>query len=330
MSNEEEHRFGKMEPVVSETGYTSVASDGTLSQKLRRKRRKSKRSKSECEQLNELSEDKPMSYSLNFVSKPECKILYKNISLEFSKWLKWQRMILICGLTEKCSRSLLRTLGTVVEPVLHKSFRGSTVFCIMEEQGKQLISRRSTQSSVVTSSCTSPRHISSTTTLTLSALDSRNERAVASAHEVSHLTTVDSCGSFLPPIDSSRISIVQKNIEYLDKIKHTHCNKDEIKPTPSQQFFPNMMITRSAGLGKICVAKNVLKLETLPQNYTSKLFKNRKWWSSSAKSSSFLAPNGKMLLENFKSHLAVIYKVNADFIHNTLLDDWICTFPSAS
>ena len=298
-----------MESIISTTGNVSVASDGPLSQKLKKKRRKSRKSKAENEQLIESEKDYLYTPRLHFVSKPECKILYKNIKEEFIKWLKWQRLILICGLTDKCSKSLLRTMGTVVEPVLHNSFNGTAVLFIeMKEQENQMISRRTTQTPLVNASCACTRSINSSHV----DLDSNNQSLVVTSQELSNMTAVNNGEPFLPPIDSSKISIVEKRTESHEKNWwHKHCDKDEIQSAPSQQFFPDIMISRSTGLGKICVAKNLRNVETIDQNYTSKLFKNRKWWSLSATSSSFLVPNGKKLLDNFKSHLDVIYKVFA-------------------
>ena len=308
-SLKESVRLDEMESIISSAGNISVTSDGSLSQKLKKKRKKSRKSKIENEQLIQLEKDYLYTPGLHFVSKPQCKILYKNIIDEFTKWLKWQRLILICGLTSKCSKSLLRTMGTVVEPVLHKSFKGTTVFCIeMKGQESPMISRRTTQSPLINASCPCTSGIS----LTHVDLDSKNQGVVVTSKELSNMTTVDNSEPFLPPIDPSKMSVVEKGIEVPERHwRHKHCSEDEIQSAPSRQFFPDMMISRSTELGKICVSKRVRNIETLNQNYTSKFFKNRKWWSLSATSSTFLVPNGKKLLDNFKSHLDMIYKVFA-------------------
>ena len=261
-----------MESVIAAPKVLSVTPDNVFPQRMKKKRKKSKKLKHENEQLGDLDSNGLDSVGLHYESRPECKILYKTITEEFRTWLKWQRMILICGLTAKCSKSLLRTMGTVVEPVLHKSFKDEIVFYInIPDQDTAQISRKSSLSS---------------------ARDSANARE-----------------PFLPPIDLSKGSIVQTSVDNAVKMPHKHCNKDEINSAPSKQFFHDMMISKSRGLGKICVSKKMLNFQAINKNYTSHVFKNRKWWSSSATSSSLIAPNGRRLLENFKIYLDRTYKV---------------------
>jgi len=260
-----------MESVIATSQALSVTPDSVFSQRMKKKRKKSKKLKAENEQLSELDSNSLDSAGLHYESKPECKILYKNITEEFRTWLKWQRMILICGLTAKCSKSLLRTMGTVVEPVLHKSFNDEVVLYInIPDQDTAQISRKSSPSST---------------------RDSANPRE-----------------PFLPPIDPSKGSIVQTNADNQMKVRHKHYNKDEINAAPSKQFFHDTMISKSKGLGKICVSRKMLNFQAINKNYTSHVFKNQKWWSSSATSSSLIVPNGRRLLENFKIYLDRIYK----------------------
>lgn len=50
------------------------------------------------------------------------KQLCKKVSEWFSSWRPWQQRILLCSMTEKCSKSQLRTLVTSLEPVFHRDF----------------------------------------------------------------------------------------------------------------------------------------------------------------------------------------------------------------
>lgn len=50
------------------------------------------------------------------------KQLCKKVSEWFSNWRPWQQRILLCSMTEKCSKDQLRTLATSLEPVFHRDF----------------------------------------------------------------------------------------------------------------------------------------------------------------------------------------------------------------
>ena len=294
-----------MELVLSNSERATVTQNVGLSQKSRKKGKKSSK-KSKKKSLAETTfeeQDGLFFPGLHFVSKPECRKLYKDITDEFSQWLKWQRNLLLCGLTGKCSKSLLRTMNTVVEPVLHGSFK-------ITSHGTGWARGGINKGEIQSLSHNEKIHIRNKSSFRdpLDVILDQNEVKTAINSMMSNLVAQE---SFLPPIKPQKTTLTGELLENSSCIRHKHCNKDEIKSTPSKHYFPDVMVSRSDGLGKICSTKDTIHHFEVPnQNYNSRIFKNRKWWSSSATSSSFQAPNGKRLLDNLKHQLDTIYKVN--------------------
>ncbi|XP_011675203.2 uncharacterized protein LOC756678 isoform X2 [Strongylocentrotus purpuratus] len=53
------------------------------------------------------------------------KQIFRTISEWFEVWMPWQRRIVLCGTTDRCSTSQLEYLATALEPVFHRDFQNS-------------------------------------------------------------------------------------------------------------------------------------------------------------------------------------------------------------
>merc|ERR1712189_116165 len=88
-------------------------------QSIRRPKKRGNKSRKKEGKISDGPNLENEGFRQHFNSKPEKRILYKKMLSEFEIWMSWQRKILLCGLTEKCTRSFLRTLCTVFEPIFH-------------------------------------------------------------------------------------------------------------------------------------------------------------------------------------------------------------------
>lgn len=326
-----------MEPIISSSESITVGHELISSTKVKKKgKRNIKKNKKRNEDFihsSDLTEaDGLYLPGLHFISKPERRILYKTIADGFNQWLGWQRKIALCGLTGKCSKSLVRTMGTVVEPVLHGSFRGATnlPFYVKRKVDSPDSKLDSLTSAIKSHSLMQDGKLS-TAELQNGDHDTCKDMMVAIAcHDTDQIPkNRDIChqAPSLPPIEPRKNSLIASDVRSFIEMGHKHCNKDELKSTASHQFFPDIMLTRSTELGKICAAKTVINLEMLSKKYTSKVFKNRKFWSMSAQNSTFVTPNGKRLLENFNGQLETTYKVCSHiFCQNSSCEVQIFTF----
>ncbi|XP_038072314.1 uncharacterized protein LOC119740909 isoform X2 [Patiria miniata] len=53
------------------------------------------------------------------------KQIFRKICQWFETWMPWQKRILLCGTTDRCSNSQLEYLATALEPVFHRDFSAS-------------------------------------------------------------------------------------------------------------------------------------------------------------------------------------------------------------
>lgn len=321
---------------------------------LKKKTKKSskKKKKENAEDLQSLEQGLQFP-GRNFVAKPECRILFKKTAEIFNRWLSWQRKILICGLTDRCSKSLLRTMTTVVEPILPakvagqsrleivtrqkeaKSFAALNEFeCPTIQEGNSKVSFRKSASNTSnvmrskspfieelggavsatatqdiqerTSKLSFRKDASSTSNVIGSKSPFIEELALggAASTTATHDVQISNSpsNSFLP--DIAQICSPPLTAQYYIT-NHKHHKRDSVV-RPTKNFFPDIMFAK--GLGKVCVIKSVIQDEA-GNRYSSKLFKNRKWWPRSAPESAFLIPSGRKLLENFRNSLESIYQV---------------------
>ena len=296
----------------------SIASDLKFGSKAKKKGKKTgKKKKKDDEKQQSTASDRDKEglsyYRKNFVSRPECRILFKEISDSFEQWLSWQRKITICGLTEKCSKSLVRTLGTVVEPIRHGNALALSPSFVKKKS--LLYSKNGNYSK--------PSFISTIASKNVSPIQSNtsnkvlNEQRLHTGFSNSEQYYNDftneredfSPSSFLPAIEMKAQFTSASQQLNLVHLSHKHHDSCSLNYAPSDSFFPKILLTKSDELGKLCTPKSIVRINST--FYTSKTFKNRKWWPSSAPQNDFLAPSGKKLLWNFKKRLTVIYEVNS-------------------
>lgn len=307
-----------MDSVTRRNENISVAPNLALSERVKKKSRRLARKARKGKKLGLVSlepENGLFFPGLHFISKPECRALYKQAADEFVTWLSWQKKIALCGLTEKCSKSLLKTMGTVIEPVLHESFE-----CTASFSGGKILSNSVT---VERNESVKERQYPSSTK-SLSQPEPKKAMEVG-AFEFGNMHSEVPQDPFLPSIEPQRQSITLDRLRNTAYTAHKHCREDEYKYRRKQQFFPDIMHSRTTGLGKICTSRDILNSETSNHKYNSRIFKNRKFWSLSATDSMFLAPNGNLLLENFRIKLRSIYKVN---YHGHTLSRFVKVFQS--
>ncbi|XP_022089096.1 uncharacterized protein LOC110978414 isoform X2 [Acanthaster planci] len=53
------------------------------------------------------------------------KRIFQKVCQWFETWMPWQKRILLCGITDRCSSSQLEYLATALEPVFHRDFSAS-------------------------------------------------------------------------------------------------------------------------------------------------------------------------------------------------------------
>ena len=302
----------------------SVLKDITLPVTLKRKAKKfSKRNRKEnIEDLQRLEQGLQFP-GRNFIAKPECRILFKKTTEIFSQWLSWQRKILICGLTDRCSKSLLRTMTTVVEPILPAKVSGQSRLEIMTRQteAKSLVLNETKNGfECPTIQEGNSKWVSNKNASTISnAPQSRSPfieelggtATTAALHVPDDKSSSSPSNSFLPDIPQTCQTYTSPLTAQFYVNDHKHHKRDSVV-RPTKNFFPDIMFAK--GLGKVCAIKSVIQDET-GNRYSSKLFKNRKWWPHSAPENAFLVPSGRKLLENFKSSLESIYQVILHLLH---------------
>ncbi|XP_065055255.1 uncharacterized protein LOC135683825 isoform X1 [Rhopilema esculentum] len=294
----------------------SIASDLKFGNKAKKKGKKTgkKKKKDDEKQQSTASEcDKEglSYYRKYFVSKPECRILFKEISDNFEQWLSWQRKIIICGLTEKCSKSLVRTLGTVVEPIRHGNALALNPSFVKKKS--LLYSKNGNYSKPNSISTISPNNVSPVQSNTsYKVLNEQRLHTLGFSNSEQYYNDFTneredfSHSSFFPAIETKAQFTSANQQLNLAQLSHKHQDSCSLKYAPSESFFPKILLTKSDELGKLCTPKSIVRINST--FYTSKAFKNRKWWPSSAPQNDFLAPSGKKLLWNFKKRLTVIYE----------------------
>eukprot|EP00794_Sanderia_malayensis_P019919 gene19919-21871_t len=243
----------------------------------------------------------------NFISKPEKQILYKKILSGFISWMVWQKKILLCGLTGKCSRSFLQTLSTVFEPILHEkntrvslSLSSSLTQSIMMNKGD--IEMQDDGGFVFEMDMlmhgvkASVQHDSSDPQDMYDAVNTRQGRE----------------SSFLPQIPNRPYTIGNSTTGTLKHnwpINHVHENANLSPAKRANAFFPKIMTSRTDKLGRICSVNAIVSCKAGTSDYNTRAFKNRKWWAqSSADHSLFAAPKGRLLMKGFRDRLDIIYK----------------------
>ena len=296
----------------------SVIKDITFPVTLKRKTKKfSKRNKKEnIEDLQRLEQGLQFP-GRNFVAKPECRILFKKTTEIFSQWLSWQRKILICGMTDRCSKSLLRTMTTVVEPILPAKVSGQSRLEIMTRQTEaKSLALNGTKNGFEcpaiqegSSKWSSHQNASSMSNAPRSRSPFIEElggiATTAGLYFPDDKSSNSPGNSFLPDIAQTYHTYTSPLTAKLYINDHKH-HKRESVVRPTKNFFPDIMFAK--GLGKVCAIKSVIQDEA-GNRYSSKLFKNRKWWPRSAPENAFFAPSGRKLLETFRSSLESIYQV---------------------
>ncbi len=288
-------------------GHVSMQYEGTKKSKKhgRKNRTKSKPKEYSQHDLN------------NFTSKPETKILYLKVLAEFENWIVWQRKILLCGLTKKCTRPFLQTLSTVFEPVLHINLIRSSMSPIRLKNHFKILPEREIN---VQQGPISP--FETDESFSRKAINHKEEIPKFSIPREITNHRSDNEEHFLPLITSPAKN--RKTYCTDPSQEEQDCNNNHVHQSASSKssrrtinFFPNIMTSRTNQLGKICSVRTVVNDGTVNSRYSTKDFKNRKWWTVPSSDAYKLAvPKGKLLMQNFRKSLETTYMVPNKFVLN--------------
>ena len=225
----------------------------------------------------------------NPVLTAELRFLCKKISFVFESWMSWQRKIFLCGLTERCMKPFLVTLATVVEPISHCSFQSKYSPLRIRKTSSKVATKEAEILEYDENLFTKKPHFPANRKFS-----TQRKSPVPLGLRRYTLGKVEPVSiSATPGFDTA----------------HMHKKVDSTSSGSATCFFPEIMTAKTKQLGKICSVKPAITSETDSKGYFNKSFKNRKWWATSSADKNLCSPKRNRLLEHFRAHLDMIYKV---------------------
>ena len=268
----------------------------------------------------------------------EIKRVCKFVCEWYVSWKSWQREILLCSLSGKCSISQLSTLSTILEPVFHRDFVSRLhgrypVKCLKQkvcgkERGAQKesveVKEKSNKIIFKQKENLGTEH-GGTKTVLKSCMDeiaedetrenrvSLSELVKENLQKNTRNTTHDSKETKMTGDGSSDVAALLQKNNTNTRLGHTHNTSTNYKKGTNQRFFSAPRMTQmhdmkasvQNGHGNVDGQRRISDLD-------ARCYKHVKWWTisdTSADSKKLVSAHGSKLWNHFARQLKEINEV---------------------
>ncbi|XP_028409821.1 F-box/WD repeat-containing protein 7-like isoform X2 [Dendronephthya gigantea] len=248
----------------------------------------------------------------------DVRMFCKRLCERYLAWKVWQREVLLCSLSEKCSVNLLTSLSTILEPVFHRDFVSRLHGRYPDFQPKILCVKKRLKR--VNKSIDVEVEIDKKT------LDNVNDKSMVDnvkydeGNEISTEQVEASIGeqlddnNRLPLTDLIKESLVKADKEARNITNATTCEADKCRSChvhtaniynqdTGTRFFSASRFKRLSEMKANCSHKSRSELGPRISELDQKCFKHRRWWSADPKEKRLVPAKGLSLWKYFSRQL---------------------------